>query len=158
MVDGSNHFIAPPRSYRRLATSDQRLAFRIFEDPTGDTRMKRLLLSLTAALSLVACSSATTGSGASNPSEKANTITAEEIAKARAPGWYAYELINNLRPAFLKARNAVTLESRDPIYADVYVDEVYLGDVDALKSLPLEGIKNISFLNPFDAATRFAKE
>lgn len=120
--------------------------------------MKRFAFTLVAVLSLAACSSATTGSGAASPQEKANTITSEEIAKARTPGWYAYELINNLRPAFLKARNAITLESRDPIYADVYVDEVYLGDIDSLKSLPLEGIKTISFLNPFDAATRFAKE
>ena len=106
-----------------------------------------------------ACSSAvaTTGSGA-NPNDKRNTITAEEIAKARAPGWFAYDLINTLRPNYLKAHNAVTLESRDPIYADVYLNETYHGDIESLRSLPIDGITSITYLNPFDAATRFGKE
>ena len=117
-------------------------------------------LSLVLALAVMACSSATTttGSGAPSPSDRRNTISAEEIAKARTPGWFAYELINSLRPNFLKAHNAVSLESRDPIYADVYLNEVYHGDIDSLKSLPIDAITSITYLSPFDAATRFGKE
>jgi len=120
--------------------------------------MKRLSIAILLALATACSSATTTGSGAQNPGDKRNTITAEEIAKARTPGWYAYELINSLRPSFLKQHNAVTLESRDPIYADVYLNEVYHGDIDSLKSLPLEGITSIQYLSPFDAATRFGKE
>jgi hypothetical protein len=120
--------------------------------------MKRLALVLSFAL-LAACSSATTtGSGAPSPENKRNTITAEEIAKARTPGWFTYELINQLRPSFLKSRSAVTLESRDPIYADVYINEAYHGDLESLRSLPLDGITSIVYLSPYDAATRFGKE
>jgi hypothetical protein len=120
--------------------------------------MKRLSIIL--AFALFACSSATTttGSGAPSPGDRRSTITQEEIAKARTPGWFAYELINSLRPNFLKAHNAVTLESRDPIYADVYLNEVYHGDIDSLKSLPIDAITNITYLSPFDAASRFGRE
>jgi hypothetical protein len=40
----------------------------------------------------------------------------------------------------------------------VYINEVYHGDIDSLKSLPLDGITSITYLSPFDAATRFGKE
>ncbi len=114
-------------------------------------------VSLIVALGLMACSSAKSSSGDLTPGEKRNLITAEEIAKARAPGWYAYELINALRPNFLKAHNAQTLESRDGIFADVYLNETYHGDIDSLKSLPIDAITSITYLPPFDAATRFGK-
>lgn len=107
----------------------------------------------------LACSSATTMTTASDlPRDKRDAITAEDIARSRNPGWYAYEIINQLRPNFLKAHNAVTLESRDPIYADVYVNEQYHGDIESLRSFPVDAITSIVYLNPYDAATRFGKE
>jgi hypothetical protein len=121
--------------------------------------MKKLFSAFLLVVSL-ACSSATTtaSSTAISPADRHNTITSDDIAKSRNPGWYAYEVINQLRPNFLKAHNAVTLESRDPIYADVYVDEQYHGDIESLKSFPIDGITSITFLSPYDAATRFGKE
>jgi hypothetical protein len=117
--------------------------------------MKRL--SLVLALSLMACATQR-ATGDVSPVEKRNNITAEEIATARSPGWYAYELINSLRPTFLRPHNAQTMTSRDPIYADVYLNETYHGDINSLKSLPIEGITSITYLPPFDAAMRFGKE
>jgi hypothetical protein len=72
--------------------------------------MKRISLAILLAFTAACASSgATTGSGASSPADKRNTITAEDIAKARSPGWYAYELINSVRPNILNQHNAVTL-------------------------------------------------
>jgi hypothetical protein len=117
--------------------------------------MKRLLIVL--AFGLTACAGQR-ATGDLSPAEKRNLNTAEEIAKARLPNWYAYDLIYALRPSFLRAHNAQTMTSRDPIYADVYLNETYHGDIESLKSLPIDGITSITFLPPFDAATRFAKE
>jgi hypothetical protein len=93
----------------------------------------------------------------SSPIEKRNMITTEEIAEARAPGPYAWDLISRLRPHFLKSQSAQYLDSRDPVYAVVYVDEVYHGDLDSLKSLNVEGIKSIQFIPPYDTTARFGE-
>lgn len=93
----------------------------------------------------------------SSPIEKRNTITMEEIADVRAPGPYAWDLISRLRPHFLKSQSAQYLESRDPIFAVVYVDEVYHGELESLKSLNVEGIKSIQFIPPYDTTARFGQ-
>lgn len=105
--------------------------------------------------SIAGCSSATT-SGA-GPIDRRNTITEEEIAKARTPGWFAYDLISNLRPHFLKSQSAQYLDQRDPVYAVVYVDEVVRGDLESLKSLSIEGIRTIQFVPPYDTTARFGQ-
>ena len=116
--------------------------------------MRRLLVAALL-LASVACSSAATTAGSGNARD---LITESQIRTARVPGWFTYELIDRLRPHFLKPHNAVTLREPDPIFADVYVNEIYHGDLESLKTLPIDGIKTIQFLPPFDAATRFGKE
>ena len=81
----------------------------------------------------------------------------EEIADVRAPGPYAWDLISRLRPHFLKSQSAQYLENRDPIFAVVYVDEVYHGELESLKSLNVEGIKSIQFIPPYDTTARFGQ-
>ena len=81
-----------------------------------------------------------------------------EVQTARLVGWYAWDLIASVRPHFLRSQSAVTLTERDPVFAAVYVDEIYHGELESLKTVKLEIIKSIQFLPPFDAKTRFGKD
>jgi hypothetical protein len=85
-------------------------------------------------------------------------IRLEEIQAARTPNWFAWDLISSLRPHFLRSQSAVTLTEREPVFAAVYVDEVYHGELETLRSLRLEKILSVQFLPPFDAKTRFGQD
>jgi len=117
--------------------------------------MRRLALAGFLAVSLGACSSAMTSGAA--PVDKRNIITLDEIEQARSPGWFAYDLIANLRPHFLKSQSAQYLDQRGPVYAVVYVDELAHGELETLKSLSIEGIKSIQFIPPYDTTARFGQ-
>lgn len=117
--------------------------------------MRRLAFAGLLLFSIAGCTSATTPRA--TPIDKRNTITADEIASARTPGWFAYDLISNLRPHFLRSQSAQYLDQRDPVYAVVYVDEVPRGDLESLKSLSIEGIKSIQFVPPYDTTARFGQ-
>jgi hypothetical protein len=117
--------------------------------------MRRLALAGLLVLSIVGCSSATTVAG--SPIDRRNTITLEEIEKARTSGWFAWELISNVRPHFLRSQSAVGLTDRDPVYAVVYVDEIYRGELESLKSLTIDGIRSIQFIPPYDTTARFGQ-
>ena len=117
--------------------------------------MLRLALAGLLFLSIEGCSSATTS--AATPIDRRNTITLEEIESARTSGWFAWDLISNLRPHFLRSQSAQSLNDRDPIYAVVYVDEIYRGELESLKSLSMEGIKSIQFIPPYDTTARFGQ-
>jgi len=117
--------------------------------------MRRLAFTGLMFCSIVGCTSATTA--APSPIDRRNTITIEEIEKARTPGWFAYDLISNLRPHFLRSQSAQTLTDRAPVYAVVYVDEIVRGDLESLKSLNIEGIKSIQFIPPYDTTARFGQ-
>ena len=116
--------------------------------------MRKIAIASALILTLSACASAPTQGGRGNR----NFITLDEIQKARAPGWYAWDLISALRPHFLKSQSAVTLTDRDPVFPDVYVDDLYHGEIESLKSLRLDTVKGVQLLSPFDAKTRFAKD
>jgi hypothetical protein len=117
--------------------------------------MRRLALAGLFVLSITACSSAT--QAGPTPVDRRNTITTEEIEKARTSGWFAWDLISNLRPHFLKSQSAQYLTDRDPVFAVVYVDEMQHGDLETLKSLSVEGIRSIQFIPPYDTTARFGQ-
>ena len=85
--------------------------------------MRRFVVASLMFLSIAGCTSATTS--AATPIDRRNTITLEEIEKARTSGWFAWDLISNLRPHFLRSPSAQSLNERDPVYAVVYVDEFF---------------------------------
>ena len=117
--------------------------------------MQRLALAGLLFLSIAGCSSATTT--AATPIDRRNTISLEEIEKARTTGWFAWDLISNVRPHFLRSQSAQSLNDRDPVYAVVYVDEILRGELESLKSLSMEGVKSIQFIPPYDTTARFGQ-
>ena len=116
--------------------------------------MRKIAFASALIVAITACASAPApGAGTDR-----NLITFDEIEKARVPGWYAWDLISSLRPHFLRSQSAITLTEREPVFARVYVDEIYHGEIESLKTLRLEKIMSVEFLPPFDAKTRFATD
>lgn len=82
-------------------------------------------------------------------------ITAEEIA-ARAPdARNAYEVIQRLRPSFLRKRSTRNVQSEVTEPIKVYVDGAYRGTPETLRELMRDGIVEIVHLSGPDATTRF---
>jgi hypothetical protein len=98
------------------------------------------------------CATAGTGSGADR-----DVITAEMIAASSASD--VHQLIRTTRPAWLRARGAVTMRTSDEGIEDVpivvYLDNNRLGTVEDLSALSTQGITEIRRLSPRDATQRF---
>lgn len=116
----------------------------------------RSFVTFATSLLLVACATAGTTPGtARNP----NVITAEEIAQN--PSSNAYELIQRLRPSFLRTRGAVhgapsngvnNIEAVDLV---VYLNDTRLGGSDQLRQLPTTDIREIRYYSASDATTKW---
>jgi hypothetical protein len=112
---------------------------------------------------LVACSSATTSSGA-GPRSNRNVITAEEIQAARRPGSTAWELISALRPLYLTSRGITSLGNASSgvgsvsAVAIVHLDGSRYGDLQSLKDLNADTVHHVQYMNAADATTRYGTD
>ena len=110
------------------------------------------LLTLIAA---VACASAGTSTGGSAGHDY-NRITADEIAASTAQN--AYELINKMRPQYLKSRGKTTVLLDTPDRASVFMDGVLFGTPDALTTIAASQIREIRFYPATDAGIKFGSQ
>lgn len=110
--------------------------------------MARPVLRLALLLLLLACG-ATAGPRRGN----SDILTKEEIVASSAST--AYELIQQLRPQFLRSRGAVSLQDPRPTYAIVYMNDVHHGSLESLRSILVEEISEIRFISAGDATTRW---
>lgn len=117
--------------------------------------MRTLALAVAAILSIAACSQqSTTGASQSKVAPKnRNLITSDEIATVNASD--AYQLIQELRPNFLRTQGGVSPHNDTPPVPLVYVDGVHTGDVTNLRNVPATGIVSIEYLNGMMATQRF---
>ena len=104
-----------------------------------------------AALLLTASLAACASTGGSSPVRERDVITAEEIARLHVAT--AYDVVQNLRPEFLRSRGAASIQNPAPETAIVYVDGVRSGGIDALHNLPRDVLHEIRYLNGADATT-----
>lgn len=114
-----------------------------------------------AALILLAagCGSANTAQRSSaSPFNNRDLITYEEIKAAKTPGWSAWDLIAAMRPHFLRSRGATSFRDLSPVSAVIYLDGVFYGKLESLKSLHIEEIREIQFISSGDATTRFGAD
>ena len=114
-----------------------------------------------AALVLAACATAAPGdatAGAASSTRatqrESNTITAEEIAQVDAGT--AYDVVQRLRPIFLRTRGKAA--GAEPQFAVVYVDGVRRGGLDALRAVPAGSIRSIEYLSGPQATIRYGIE
>ena len=109
-------------------------------------------------VSVAACSSTSATSSenlALRTSPARNVITATEIVRSRVSD--VYQAVTQLRPDFLRRRpssTATLMQSRSNAVV-VYLDEMPLGGEESLRSIPLERVRVIRFLSPFDADLRW---
>ena len=83
-----------------------------------------------------------------------NVLTAAEIVASKVTD--AYQAVTQLRPDFLRRRsNSVTMAPSRPSALSVYLDELPFGNVESLRSIPLERVRIIRYLSPFEAELRW---
>ena len=109
-------------------------------------------------ISLTACVSGPSGTNAERMSLRTtparNVLTAAEIVASKVSD--AYQAVTQLRPDFLRRRsNAATLTPLRPNAITVYLDELPFGNVESLRQIPLERVRIIRYLTPFDAELRW---
>jgi hypothetical protein len=109
-----------------------------------------------ALVAVVACAS--TGASASGGSAgyDYNRITADEIATSTAQN--AYELINKMRPQYLKTRGKTTILLDTPDRASVFMDGVLFGDPESLKTIAATQIREIRFYPATEAGVKFGSQ
>lgn len=116
--------------------------------------MKNIMLLIGFALLLNSCGSA---GGGSTATESRDVLTAQEIATTNAQN--AYDAISMKRPWFLQSRGPRSLTQADPgqtnEYPIVYLDRMYYGEIESLRNIPVQQIKEIRFLDSNDATMQF---
>jgi len=113
-----------------------------------------------AALALLAMALGCASSGVQKQSKNQNVITAEEIGQTS--GMTAYDVIQHLRPNFLRTRGAVHgspsadgtnhLEAVDVV---VYLNETKFGGTDQLRQIAFSDIREIHYYSASEATTKW---
>lgn len=129
----------------------------------------RIASSVLALLVLVAAGCASGGAAASTAGEGAeaqaarpvrgtlNLIPSAEVEAAGGDILNAYDLVYRLRPSMMRYRNQTagstsTGEVTGPV---AYVDDVRLGALELLRTVMRASVKEIRFVSPTDATTRW---
>ncbi|CAN5399778.1 hypothetical protein BH24GEM3_BH24GEM3_23970 [soil metagenome] len=122
----------------------------------------RVAMILLAAAIGVGCASSAEGNGAQQPTE---VITAQEIAGVEVND--AFEAVQRLRPQLLRTRSTATVRSAGPegqptgiatqsgTELTVYVDNLRVGGVEALRNISARRVQEIRYVNARDATTRY---
>lgn len=123
-----------------------------------------LIASGLAVLLLSGCSAASGGSGsvaehtgvnaarsAPAPHAKRAVISADEVAAASQVN--AYELVQALRPAWLRMRGQSSINRPEGVMA--YRDGMPIGPVGALRQIPREEIARVVYYDPMTATQRW---
>ena len=109
----------------------------------------RLMLAVMfAALALAGCSSGR--QPGARPVTNQNELTIEQIRESGAHD--AYEAIQRLRPLWLRTRSPSSVNSPNTIL--VYVNNVRLGGIEALRGYPLDAITKLEYLTASEATNR----
>lgn len=105
------------------------------------------LLALALVLPTTGCASSATSTGGSS-----DDITREDLETVSADN--AMEVVSLMRPRWLRARPARTINDPDPVVG-VVIDGRPRGSLDDLVQIRRENIERISFLSAADATIRY---
>lgn len=91
---------------------------------------------------------------------RSDLLTAEEITSVSGKGATAFDVVQSLRPRWLKIRAPFLRgdPSQGPVRsqgAHVYLNDVDQGDVDYLKTIPAEQVAELRWLSANEAGSRF---
>ena len=118
----------------------------------------RVMWAVIIGISLSACASGSSGTSGESMSLRAtparNVLTAAEIVASKVVD--VYQAVTQLRPDFLRRRSQMaTMAPMRPNAVSVYLDEMPYGNVESLRQIPLERVRLIRYLTPFDADLRW---
>ena len=99
-------------------------------------------------LGLAACAS-----GGGGTSGRRDVITYEQIQSVSVST--ALELIERLRPEYVRGRGRTSFDGPDAVLPVVYVDGVRAGGIEALRSIAATDVREIRYVNATDATTRY---
>jgi hypothetical protein len=99
----------------------------------------------------------------SKPKSSSTLITQEDIERVRPNVGNAFDIVQLLRPRWLRAREMVQLPGNaynggtDPQMAEihVYIDDRDKGDLDYLKTIPAELIYSLKYMSMTEVGARF---
>lgn len=106
--------------------------------------MKTKLILLSFLVTLMGCGS-NSDVGKRKPVKPRYYIPNEEVLKIVGAS-DAFDVISRSRPAWLRSRG---------IEPSVYMNGIQMGDIDALRSISINSIKDIKFLSPSEATTMY---
>jgi hypothetical protein len=104
-------------------------------------------------LTLCTTTSCVTAGGGTQGQRNRSQITAEEIATTNASS--AYEIVERLRPEFLRSRGQKSLSDPTPDDPIVYVNGMRSGAIESMRSMSAQDVLEIRFITAADATTRF---
>jgi hypothetical protein len=99
-------------------------------------------------LGLAACAS-----GGSGTQSRRDVITYEQIQSVSVST--AMEVIERLRPEYVRGRGRTSFDGADATLPVVYVDGVRAGGVEALRTISANDVREIRYVNATDATTRY---
>lgn len=110
---------------------------------------------LVVALLLAGCASPGAAPAPAGGGRARNLITEDEIQKSSART--AYELVQTLRPEYLRSRGVTSTSdnAREGGLPLVYMDGVQYGTLESLTNIAPGTIREIRYMNGRDATTRF---
>ena len=113
--------------------------------------------SIVAAAAAFACASGGAG-GTSGARHDSNLITADEIVASHETN--AFDVISRLRPLFLRTRGRSSLSAgtNSSDYATVFLDNQMYGDLNTLKNINAEQIRQIRWYSGPDAVQKFGMQ
>jgi hypothetical protein len=110
--------------------------------------MRRALAALFALLAVSCTKPSETPSGSRGNS---NLLTRQEIAAA-STATDAFDAIQRLRPAFLRARSTASTSNTYPV---LFVDGMRRESLEALKLIPAAQVLEVRYISAVDATTRY---
>jgi hypothetical protein len=110
---------------------------------------RRIFVTLAYAVFASGCASG----GSTVQTSQRNVVTNEELV--RAGDVSAYDALVQIRPSFLRSRSAPPGSSTPSQPVQVYVGGMLMPGLDHLRQIMARGVKEITFLEPQQANTRF---
>jgi hypothetical protein len=103
---------------------------------------------------LAACAPATTRSFEASPlSRDLTTLSYDEMSAANVND--AYDAVARLRPQYLHRRGETSILLRSQTFINVYIDNMKLGGVEALRGYPIQAIRAVRYFNAAEATYRW---
>jgi hypothetical protein len=117
--------------------------------------VKHLCLATLVAIMGCAASSASSSTREPTLPRKAVFLSAAEIADAKADNATIYDALARLRPNWLAAHGAGSMDVEVSQYAVVYVDGQKYGLLESLRSIPAYQVANVRYYDVTEAGATF---